>query len=591
MSIILGGVNLVKAKTIILSLLAIVLIYLIVIGSIYGTEFYNEYILGNINKGITLSDLQNSPLNNYKLKDNKEIYANSNYDEVVPLYITVTYGENPLGGKLFSLTDINNLTRVEVENEPIVNVLVREGSPNGIIGKIGYDTTAPNGKMKIRGASIRNAAQKSFKINLYEGMGTFDGQTILNLNKCPYDETRILNKLLFDFLTKFDNITSMRTKFVHLFVMDKSKDKPDNSYQDYGLFTHIEQPSNDYLSIHGLDRNGILYKADSFEFYRYPDEIKSNDDPTFKLEDFEKRLKVFAGNDHRKIVAMVDDINKTEVNINESFNKYFDRDNYLTWMAFNLLLGNLDTTTQNYLLYSPLNSQKWYFIPWDLDGSLSNTTLFSSFSTNMPSSLKGLARYWSVSLHRRYFSYADNLKVLTAKVDELKKLFIDTDISALALKYNDVVHDIIDNSIDKSFMYVVNYNIRIEYMQEFNSIIESNYILYKNSLHNPMPCFLLSSDIENGKRVFKWSPSQDLDGDMVHYDFQLATDPYFESIIFEKNNCYSTDLIYEKSLSKGDYYWRVLIYDEKGNLQYPFNVYDLPNSKDEVYGLEHFYVY
>ena len=48
------------------------------------------------------------------------------------------------------------------------------------------------------------------------------------------------------------------------------------------------------------------------------------------------------------------------------FAKYFDEENYFTWLAFQMLTGNTDTTSQNFLLYSPQNSQKWYFISWDL---------------------------------------------------------------------------------------------------------------------------------------------------------------------------------------------------------------------------------
>lgn len=582
----------VKAKTIILSLLAVVLIYLIVIGSIYGVEFYNIYITGNKDKGITLTDLQNSPLNNYKLKDNLAIYANSGYEEVVPLYITVTYGENPLGGKLFTLTDINNLTRVEVPNEPIVNVLVKEGSPNGISGKIGYNTTLPNGKMEIRGASTRNAEQKSFKINLFNNAGTFDGQTVFNLNKCANDESRILDKLCFDFFTKLDNMASYRTKFIHLFIMDKSKDIPDNTYSDYGLFTQIEQPDNEYLIAHGFDKNGNLYKAKSFEFYRYPDEIKNIDDPSFNLKSFETRLKMCAGKDNRKIISMLDEINKTEININLSFNKYFDRDNYLTWMAINLLLGNLDTTTQNFMLYSPLNSQKWYFIPWDLDGSLQNTSIFKTFFTDMPASQKGLARYWSVSLHRRYFAYKDNLDALSDKVKEIKQLFLNYDLSVTALKYNNVVKDIIDNSLDKQFYNPISYVKRVEYMTEFNTIIEDNYKLFVDSLKTPMPCFLLSANTENGKNVFKWSASQDLDGELVHYDLQIASDLEFKNILFEKKDYFSTDFTCDTVLPKGEYYWRVLIYDENGNIQYPFNTINtiINGHNNYSYGLDKFTV-
>ena len=51
------------------------------------------------------------------------------------------------------------------------------------------------------------------------------------------------------------------------------------------------------------------------------------------------------------------------------FAKYFDKSNYLTWMATSILMGNRDTVNQNFALYQPNGSDKFYFLPWDYDGS------------------------------------------------------------------------------------------------------------------------------------------------------------------------------------------------------------------------------
>ncbi len=42
-----------------------------------------------------------------------------------------------------------------------------------------------------------------------------------------------------------------------------------------------------------------------------------------------------------------------------------DRENLTHWLAFQILIGNTDTQSRNVYLYSPQNSQRWYFIPWD----------------------------------------------------------------------------------------------------------------------------------------------------------------------------------------------------------------------------------
>ena len=66
---------------------------------------------------------------------------------------------------------------------------------------------------------------------------------------------------------------------------------------------------------------------------------------------------------------MLSDLNNYSVPIETTFPKYFDEENYFTWLAFQLLTGNVDTTSQNFYLYSPQNGDKWYFIPWDNDGA------------------------------------------------------------------------------------------------------------------------------------------------------------------------------------------------------------------------------
>ena len=47
-----------------------------------------------------------------------------------------------------------------------------------------------------------------------------------------------------------------------------------------------------------------------------------------------------------------------------------DEENIVYWMAFQILMGNVDTQNRNVYLYSPLNSDIWYFIAWDNDGCL-----------------------------------------------------------------------------------------------------------------------------------------------------------------------------------------------------------------------------
>ena len=74
--------------------------------------------------------------------------------------------------------------------------------------------------------------------------------------------------------------------------------------------------------------------------------------------------------DHDKLLEMMEAINDTSADIDDVMNTYFNKENYLTWMATNIIFGNIDAIVNNFLLYSPLNSKTWYFLPWDYDGTL-----------------------------------------------------------------------------------------------------------------------------------------------------------------------------------------------------------------------------
>ena len=116
------------------------------------------------------------------------------------------------------------------------------------------------------------------------------------------------------------------------------------------------------LKTHGLDSKGQLYKVDFFEFYREEDVIKTTDDPGYNQEAFEERLEIKGDSDHTKLIHMLDAVNDYSIPINQVLEQYFDEGNIVYWMAFQILTGNVDTQSRNMYLYSPQNSDTWYFI-------------------------------------------------------------------------------------------------------------------------------------------------------------------------------------------------------------------------------------
>jgi spore coat protein H len=123
--------------------------------------------------------------------------------------------------------------------------------------------------------------------------------------------------------------------------------------------------------------------------------------PAYDKDLFSKYLKIRENSDNQKFIRMIRDVNDYTQDFEEVFEKYFNLDNYLTWIAMNLLLDNYDTASRNFLLFSPSYSDKWYFLPWDYDKDLLSayerkaTSLYNFF---------GLERYWGTVFHNRFFA-------------------------------------------------------------------------------------------------------------------------------------------------------------------------------------------
>jgi spore coat protein H len=172
-----------------------------------------------------------------------------------------------------------------------VNGLLQVGDENGpVMGELGYGQNVPNATVSIRGQSSSKNEQKNYKITIKDNKGTWNDQKVINLNKHVSDYSRFTNKLCYDLMTQIPDMISLRTQFVHLYVKDMTEGGS-GEFEDYGLYTQVEQLNKRALKSHGLDKNGQLYKVNYFEFYRYPDVIKLKNDADYDVEAFEEMSK------------------------------------------------------------------------------------------------------------------------------------------------------------------------------------------------------------------------------------------------------------------------------------------------------------
>ncbi|MEF3303221.1 exopolysaccharide Pel transporter PelG [Paenibacillus sp. GYB003] len=502
--------------------------------------------------------------------EDKRLYERDDDTSVLGLYLTILPGQTDEKQPL----DWYRLNRLqEWMEEGDLKIIMQEGPADGsgvAPGTFGYGTTEANAKISLRGNTARYAPQRSYKIRLNEQAGLWRDQRVLNLNKHYFDASRVRNKLSYDLFETLPDIASLRTQFVRLFVKDLSAGGGGNQpFVDYGLYTHIENPNKQFLKNHWLDPNGQLYKAEMFEFFRYPESLKSQSDPGYDKQAFERVLEIQGREDHDKLLAMLDDVNNRAIPINDVIAEHFDLDNYLTWLAANILMDNMDTDAHNYLLYSPLNSNKWYFVPWDYDGGWELQRGLSSIS---PYS-SGISNYWGNVLHNRFLHSEANVRLLRNKIDELHKTINNESVAKRLAAYKPVLEQFLTRAPDKNF-WTIQKNKLDDELKVIAETPSRSIARFEEDLQKPKPIFL--GDVrknEKGQHVFTWDHSFDLQGDELFYDWSIAKDPLFTSGVENRNGLTSTQTLVD-GLKPGTYYWKVVVRDQKGNSQISFDHYE-----------------
>jgi len=487
---------------------------------------------------------------------------------IIYLYLTVMPGAASDYAD-FTWERINQtINRFGVVNPTIrANALLQQGDENGpVYGMFGYGLVMPNATVSVRGqSSTRYAYQKSYRVLLFDEAEAFRGTRNVALNNHSFDATRIRNKLAWDLLRELPGIVVARTQFVHLFVKDLTAYPPHATFVDYGLFTHVEIMNRAFLRNHGLCPDGHLYKIRHFNFNEY-DALRLQTDPYFDHDSFDLIISPRARtNDHQKLLDFLAVINDYSIDIEYILENYIDLESYTTWMAFNLLFGNYDFINQNYFIYSPLNSTRWYFFHWDMDMVFWNPEVLDRLL-----SPRGLSILWEVVLHRRAFKSDTFLNALIERMDLIMEIVTPEKVEELMALYYPVVAPFFlrppdnrqyvfsDGTPDKSYFYADwnSFAHRLEIYKEF----------FLSSLNYPQPFFVGEPEImEDGRILFSWEAAFHFNNERMFYDFTLANDIFFEDIIVEQNNLIPTMALLDISLPPGNYYFKISVRDTQGN--------------------------
>ena len=467
------------------------------------------------------------------LRDNESLYKVYDDSGVETMYLTVSRG-NSSEGTDHSWSEINQYSVDDYAAMGVdrykVNGLLQVGDEQGpVSGELGFGESAPNATVQIRGQSSSKNEQKNYKIELKSGKGKWRGQRTIALNKHMGEGLRFRNKMAYDLIKGIDQMMGLRTQFVHLYVKDETSGS--DSFDDYGLYTQVEQLNKTALQAHGLDKNGQLYKVNYFEFYRDEDVIKLADDPDYDQAKFEEKLEIKGDNDHTKLIAMLNDLNDYSVPMGEILGKYFDTENLAYWMAFQLLTGNIDTQSRNMYLYSPTNSDTFYLLDWDNDGMLMRKEYEIRQRSEGQSWENGVSNYWGNILFRRCLQTKSFRTALGKAVkDEYKYMSADR-INSMVRRYRSIVEPYVRKMPDSMHEPLTSSQYDTV-ANQLHSEIEQNYQTYQTGFNKPMPFYIGKPTPTNGKLKLSWDVSYDFNDEDLRYTVTVAKDYEGKDVVF-----------------------------------------------------------
>ena len=539
--------------------------------------------------GTTIEKPVDYGIGDVKIKDKKSLYEGSDPTEVVTMYLTVSTG-NAAENTDHTWEEVNSYSVYDYEKMGVdrfkVAGLLQVGNEEGLVeGELGYGQVSPNCTVQVRGQSSSRNPQKNYKISIKDNKGTWNNQKTIALNKHQGDGLRFRNKFAYDLIAGIDEMLGLRTTFVHLYVKDTTEGGL-GEFVDYGLYTQVEQLNKTALKAHGLDKNGHLYKINLCEFYRYEDAIKLTTDPGYDFDAFEEILETKGNDDHSKLIKMLEDVNDYSLSADEVLEKHFDIENMSYWMAFQILIGNIDTQNRNFYIYSPLNSEKWYIYSWDNDASFMRTEYQFVKRIDQEAWEKGVSNYWGNVLFQRALKSEKYRQALDAAIEDIKAYMTKERIDAMVDTYVQTVKPFVYSMPDAMYAPITSeqYDVVAEKLIDE---IEANYKFYKDSFLAPMPFYIGVPRIEEGKLRVDWDNAYDFEARDVTYSFELARDYEYKDVIFKTDGIVIPTISFDK-LPAGQYFMRVMAENSDGYTQYAFDYYILSNGK--VYGTKCFYV-
>ncbi len=223
------------------------------------------------------------------------------------------------------------------------------------------EVTWYNVGVRYRGRTSRSVSKKSWKIKFNEfvpGQEFISGQKELNLDSTFGERTIMREKLASDFCELVD-VPDFDTRHVQLRV----------NGEFFGVYSAPENVDKRWIEKHSFDPSGSLYKAEvNACFQLLPDTLAY-------MQAYSKKTNEATG--YADLIQFIELVNATPPT--EIFNvlaPIFDIESFLNYNAAMIALSNDSFGCHNYFLFHDIVTDKWTYLPDDLDSTFGHVEIF-----------------------------------------------------------------------------------------------------------------------------------------------------------------------------------------------------------------------
>lgn len=329
-------------------------------------------------------------------------------------------------------TGLNTTLASSAPRQPGIGLLGQPGKRNGVASAmLGIEFQYVHADLEFQGQRIKdvgirykgngtwfdsaNSIKHSLKIQFdhYQKGQQFAGLSTLNLANCITDASW-MNEVLSHKLFRDAGVPAPRTAYARVYVTVPGK--YDRKY--FGLYSVVENIDTTFAKDRFGVKGGALFKpVTPFPFTDLGPDWESYEqiyDPKTKLSKKEKQRVI----DFARLVSSASDT-EFEAKLPE----LLDLDNFARFMAIEVYLSTLDSILcigQNYYVYLHPKTQKFHFLPWDLDHSFGQ---FPMIGTQQQREQLSLQHPWrgEIRFLERVFKVEAFQKLYRARLEEFSK--------------------------------------------------------------------------------------------------------------------------------------------------------------------------